>query len=197
MLKSAARYRFGDKFRVVRERKGYTLKEVAARAGVSESMVSQIERNRVSPSVDTLIAIADALDVDPEYLFHEPDRARDVRIVRRSERAGIVLGEVVYHMAASIDQDDGVSPFEILFLQVPPGKEKGRIEYGHGGLETGIITEGAGEFIYGTEVYRLEAGDSISFRSDIPHVLKNPGDSHLCAVWAFSPPRIFKETAGI
>ena len=40
-------------------------------AGVSESLVSQIERNRVSPAIDTLLALADALDIDLEYLFEE------------------------------------------------------------------------------------------------------------------------------
>ena len=43
-------YHFGEKLRQVRERKGYTLKVVASRAGVSESLVSQIERNKVSPA---------------------------------------------------------------------------------------------------------------------------------------------------
>ena len=49
------KYTFGEKLRTVRERKGLTLKEVAGQAGVSESLVSQIERNKVSPSVDTLL----------------------------------------------------------------------------------------------------------------------------------------------
>ena len=41
-------YHFGEKLRSVREHKGYTLKVVAQKAGVSESLVSQIERNHVS-----------------------------------------------------------------------------------------------------------------------------------------------------
>ena len=50
-------YRFGEKLRTVREKKGYTLKVVAQKAGVSESLVSQIERNRVSPAIDTLLTL--------------------------------------------------------------------------------------------------------------------------------------------
>ena len=52
-------YHFGEKLRSVREHKGYTLKVVAQKAGVSESLVSQIERNHVSPAIDTLLALAD------------------------------------------------------------------------------------------------------------------------------------------
>ena len=64
-------YHFGEKLRQVREHKGYTLKIVAQRAGVSESLVSQIERNHVSPAIDTLLALADVLDINLEFLFEE------------------------------------------------------------------------------------------------------------------------------
>ena len=72
-------YHFGEKLRTVRERKGYTLKVVATQAGVSESLVSQIERNRVSPAIDTLLALADVLDINLEYLFEEYRRKHPVR----------------------------------------------------------------------------------------------------------------------
>ena len=62
-------YRFGEKLRAVRERKGYTLKVVASKAGVSESLVSQIERNKVSPAIDTLLTLADVLEINLEFLF--------------------------------------------------------------------------------------------------------------------------------
>ena len=63
--------KFGEKLRKVREHKGYTLKMVAKAAGVSESLVSQIERNHVSPAIDTLLALADVLDINLEFLFDD------------------------------------------------------------------------------------------------------------------------------
>ena len=78
-------YHFGEKLRAVRERKGYTLKTVAERAGVSESLVSQIERNRVSPAIDTLLALATVLDINLEFLFEEYRRERPVQIIRKEE----------------------------------------------------------------------------------------------------------------
>ncbi|MBW1912730.1 MAG: helix-turn-helix transcriptional regulator, partial [Deltaproteobacteria bacterium] len=53
------KYRFGDKLRRVREKRKVTMKEVALKAGVSESLISQIETNKVSPAIDTLLGIAD------------------------------------------------------------------------------------------------------------------------------------------
>jgi len=61
--------RFGEKLRKVRENKGYTLKMIAKAAGVSESLVSQIERNHVSPAIDTLLALAEGPDINLEFLF--------------------------------------------------------------------------------------------------------------------------------
>ena len=75
-------FHFGEKLRAVRERKGYTLKVVAQAAGVSESLVSQIERNRVSPAIDTLLSLADALEIDLDYIFEEYRRERPVRVIR-------------------------------------------------------------------------------------------------------------------
>jgi transcriptional regulator with XRE-family HTH domain len=48
------KYQFGEKIREVRNRRQLTLREVADRAGVSESLVSQIERDKISPAIDTL-----------------------------------------------------------------------------------------------------------------------------------------------
>ena len=65
------KYRFGDKLRKVREKRKSTMKEVALKAGVSESLISQIETNKVSPAIDTLLNIAEALEIDIEYLFSD------------------------------------------------------------------------------------------------------------------------------
>ena len=79
-------YQFGEKLRAVRERKHLTLKAVAAHAKVSESLVSQIERNKVSPAIDTLLDIADALDISLEFLFEEYSRRRPVSVIHREDR---------------------------------------------------------------------------------------------------------------
>ena len=89
-------YHFGEKLRQAREHRGYTLKVVAQRAGVSESLVSQIERNHVSPAIDTLLALADVLDINLEYLFEEYRKERPVHIIRGESRASVKEDEVIY-----------------------------------------------------------------------------------------------------
>ena len=80
------KYRFGEKLRDIREKKGITLKTVATSVSVSESLISQIERNKVSPSIDTLFAIAESLDVDLDYLFSDYQKKRKVNILKEEDR---------------------------------------------------------------------------------------------------------------
>src|SRR5574344_3164187 len=88
-------YHFGEKLREVREKKKLTLKAVATKAGVSESLVSQIERNHVSPAIDTLLSLAEVLDINLEYLFEEYNRKRPVQIIRAGERRQLNEDDVV------------------------------------------------------------------------------------------------------
>ena len=182
---------FGNKLRLVRERKQMTLKDVAAQAGVSESLISQIERNRVSPSIDTLIAIANTLNIDLEYLFKDLKHDKSVSIVKPEDRNRLMMDGIDYQQLSFIPET-GINPsVEAFYIDIPPGKEKGDLEFGHPGRELGTIVKGEGELIYGTSSYVLEEGDTISFPSDIPHIIRNTGKETLRAMWIITPGRVF------
>lgn len=185
-------YRFGEKLRMVRERKGYTLKVVASQAGVSESLVSQIERNRVSPAIDTLLALADVLDINPEFLFEEFRRGRPVKIIRAGERRKIEEDTVIYEELAKPSDTNGTYSMESFIITIPPGEHTHRGSYGHLGQELGFIMEGTASLKYENEIYTLEAGDSISFSASVPHTLQNPHKmTTLRALWVVNPPQRF------
>jgi len=184
------RYRFGEKIRAVRERRSLTLKEVADRAGVSESLVSQIERNRVSPAIDTLLSLADALDIDLEHLFADYRRERAVRVLRAADRAAFTRPGVLYERLAQLEGSakgsDGIEAYRI---SIESGAKTGGTEYGHPGWELGIVEQGRAELTVGTRTYTLEVGDSASFRADAPHVLANAGPEQLRVFWIITPPK--------
>jgi transcriptional regulator with XRE-family HTH domain len=184
-------YRFGEKLRMVREKKGYTLKVVAQRAGVSESLVSQIERNRVSPAIDTLLTLADVLDINLEFLFEEYRRDRPVKIIRADERRRMEEDDVVYEELAKPNENDGEHSLESYIVEIPINANTHRGSYGHLGRELGFIIEGKAEFQYESEVYTLEKGDSISFSASSPHTLTNVGKTTLRALWVLTPPQRF------
>ena len=181
----------GEKIRAVRERKGYTLKIVAQRAGVSESLISQIERNKVSPAIDTLLSIADALEIDLEYLFSGYRQHRPVHLITAEERARVEENGVIYEEVVHPNEGDGIHAMEAYYVTMPPGTQTRRGSYGHTGREFGIIIQGAAELQYGSSVYTLKEGDSVSFSSDAPHVIANNGEKPLRAFWVVTPPQRF------
>jgi transcriptional regulator with XRE-family HTH domain len=183
------KYKFGEKLRAVRERKKLTLKDVAAKAGVSESFISQIERNKVSPSIDTLLLIADILDIDYEYLFSDYRQKRKVAIVRREDRNSISRNKMTIQQLSLAGGETGEPAIEAFLLEIEVGGEKGDREYGHSGWEFGVILKGRAQLIYGNESYDLQQGDSVSFPSDIPHLFSNSGTEILEAIWVVAPPR--------
>ena len=186
-------YNFGTLLRQVRERRGLTLREVAGKAEVSESLVSQIERNLVSPSIDTLMNLAEILEVDLDYLFKDYRRKKGARVIRRSERKITRVDGAVYESISVLDEEDPEHSIKAFFITLGPHSSKASPEFGHRGRELGVLIEGEGELEYGTKQYYLQEGDSVQFSSDIPHVLKNTGEEELKALWISSPQKNRKQ----
>jgi transcriptional regulator with XRE-family HTH domain len=181
-------YRFGEKIREVRERRSLTLREVAEKAGVSESLVSQIERNRVSPAIDTLLTIAGVLDLDLEYLFADYRQDRPVELVRKRERHSFTRPGVLYERLVRAGGGDGEG-IEAYIITLDPGAKTGGAEYGHRGWEMGIVESGEAELSVGNRSHLLKAGDSVSFKAESPHILTNPGTGPLRVFWVITPPK--------
>jgi len=188
-MKKNLQYCFGEKLRTVRERKRLTLKEVAGMAGVSESLISQIERNRVSPSIDTLLMLADVLDIDYEHLFSEYRQKRKVTILRADERGTIEQKNVKIQQLSKNGKETNGPAIEAYLLELAADGTQGNREYGHPGWEFGVILEGCAELSYGNESYSLAVGDSVAFPSSVPHIFKNCGNTTLRAIWVVTPPR--------
>lgn len=188
-------FRVGEKIRTVRENKGYTLKMVAKAAGVSESLVSQIERNHVSPAIDTLLALAEVLDINLEFLFEEYRRERLVHITRAKERAEIKEDKIVFELLSSNLGNGQNDSFESYLIKIPAHSRTNRGSYGHIGREFGLILKGVCTLKYEGHEYSLEEGDSVSFSAACPHTIQNNTDEILEAVWTVTPPQRFLEKA--
>jgi transcriptional regulator with XRE-family HTH domain len=184
------KHAFGKKLRIVRLRKGLTMKAVAGSAGISESLLSQIERDRVSPSIDTLLAVAGVLEVDLEYLFSEVKKSKSVDVTRKGDRKLIREAGAVFHRLSRIADAAEEHAIEAVLLELEPGAVAGNTEYGHRGRELGYVLSGTAELSYGGDTCTLRKGDAVSFSSDIPHELKNTGSRRLSAIWVNTPPRV-------
>jgi transcriptional regulator with XRE-family HTH domain len=183
----------GQRLREGRERRGLSLRELARRIGVSASLISQIERGLVTPSVGTLWSLATELGLAIDGLFGEAARAPEAPAALRTEpgspvqRAGdrkrIRLAGGVQWERLTVEPDDEV---EFLYVVYEVGAESCPEDslFRHGGKEYAVVISGRLGLQIGFERYELRAGDSVSFSAEIPHRLWAVGDTPAVAIWA-------------
>jgi transcriptional regulator with XRE-family HTH domain len=175
----------GGRIRSARARRELSVAELAGRAGVSKSLVSQIERGIAAPSIDTVRRLASVLQVPVFSLFlEEPD---DGMVVRRADRR-------VVRYPGSLATREILSPtlsgrMVLLWVTFPPG-EDGHETVRHVGEESVVVIRGALEVQIADQIVRLEAGDSMTFDPDAPHAFRNPGQDVTEIVTVISPPNI-------
>jgi transcriptional regulator with XRE-family HTH domain len=157
--------------RRVREGQGLTLTDVAAMAGISAGMLSRLETGHVTPSLETLVALADALGVKPALLLQDVGgeeqgaqrvpAGQGLEVVRRGTRRGHT-----YHLlAAQRGPKKSFEPFLVTLTdksEVFPG-------FQHPGTEFIYMLTGSMTYRHGSHNYPLGPGDSLSFRGEVPH----------------------------
>jgi transcriptional regulator with XRE-family HTH domain len=178
----AAMDSIGERLRTLRTSRGIGVRELARRVGVTPSLLSQMERGSVNPSVVTLFRLAEALDTTTDYFFGEgrgPQSAHGP-VVRRGERARISLsGGITWERLTPTDEHD----FEFMECMYPPGATSAREMQRHPGRDYGILLEGQLIIDVGFASYHLHPGDSIAFDASLPHRLTNPGDVPARTIW--------------
>jgi len=183
----------GSRLRKERERRGISLRELARRVRVSPSLVSQIELDRVNPSVSTLYALVTELGMTMSDVFsgavEEP--ATDVPRARVASdgigtdpdtRSVINLASGVRWERLTPHSDPNL---EFLYVVYPVGAESCPEDalVTHGGREYGYVTSGTLGVRVGFEEYELGPGASIAFDSSSPHRLWAIGGQPVHAVW--------------
>jgi len=173
----------GGRLRATRLARGLTLGQVAAAAGLTEGFVSKLERDHVSPSVASLVAVCEALGLRVGELFEPPTSA----IVRAGEGAMINFGGI--NAREYLLSPGSQTHIEVLHSIVSPQGSGGEELYA---LDTEIeflfVLAGQFEVTLGPESHRLGAGDAMTFRGRDPHTWRNPSASEPAEVlWVLSP----------
>lgn len=177
--------RIGSVLRRLREQRGWTLRELARRSGLSAAFISEVERDLVSPSVASLSRLASALGVRIGELFDRP--VPGGRLVRVADRRVIGYGEENPYW------DEVLSPslsgrLLVLRSTILPGADSGGTYAHDADEECVVLLEGELEIVVQDEVYRLTEGDALTFSSRLPHGWRNDGDRPAVALWAITPP---------
>jgi transcriptional regulator with XRE-family HTH domain len=181
----------GSRLRAGRERLGISLRELARRVGVSPSLVSQIELDRVNPSVSTLYALVTELGMTMSDVFGD---SRPGERVARQLRGGDGLAERpetrrVINLASGVRWErltpQSERDVEFLYVVYPVGAASCPEDalMTHGGKEYGYVASGTLGVRVGFEEYELGPGGSIAFDSSSPHRLWAIGDEPVHAIW--------------
>jgi transcriptional regulator with XRE-family HTH domain len=194
----AASNGLGSRLRLARERTGMSLRELARRVGVSASLVSQIERDRVKPSVGTLYSVANELGLLLDELFRDgepgPNQHAKKRdrgqvpaavpdpVQRHSGRKTIRLASGVRweRLTSTPDKD---AEFLYVVYDVGSASCDEHALTRHGGKEYAYMISGRLGVRIGFEEYELRPGDSISFDAQSPHRLWTIGREPAVAIW--------------
>lgn len=176
----------GEKIKEYRAMKGMTLRELAERANLSPSMMSQIEKQSVNPSVNALRNISTALNV-PIFKFFQEDQDKNGLIVRKGEymTIGLVGCEVQYKLLTS----DTKGLLESCLMDIPAGKASSDVPRSHEGEEVAYVISGETDIELDGDTYHLCEGDAIKIPSTAPHRWINRSKKDVRIIFSVTPPQ--------
>jgi len=175
----------GVRIRTIRRARHLTLRELSERAGVTESFLSQVEREVATPSIATVRKVARALDLTIAELFAEQPPSG--RVVRRDSRRRISypgLGAVDEFLTAGVS-----GKLQVIISTIEPGGGTGPEPYAHDSdEEVVVVLSGHLDLWVADEHYVLREGDAITFPSRIPHWNVNRGETPATVLFCLTPP---------
>lgn len=160
----------GRQVRAFRTQLNMKVVELAKQAGVSSGMLSKIENGLTSPSLATLKALSQALNVPVTAFFRKYEEERDVSFVRKGqgltiERRGSRAGHQYQLLGHAVGKQVFVEPYLISLTEESDVFPL----FQHAGVEFIYMLEGQVVYRHGDKTYELAPGDSLFFDADAPH----------------------------
>lgn len=176
----------GARLQRVRTAKGLSQRELAKRVGLTNSTISLIEQNKVSPSVSSLKKVLDGIPISLADFFtldldgggeHGP-------FYRAGELPDLGSKGLHYYLVGSRFPQRQMC---VLREVMPPGTDSGQAMLQHAGEEGGVVVAGEVEVTVGDQVRVLRAGEAYYFESRLPHRFRNLGKVDAVIVSANTP----------
>ena len=149
-----------------RERVGISIAELARRAGLAKSTLSQLESGTGNPSIETLWSLGVALDVPFSRLVEPPPSA--VRVIRAGDGPRLQADRADF-VATLLAAGAAHTRRDLYLLELEPGKSREADAHLPGSIEHLVV--GAGRILAGPvgEPVELGPGDYVMFPGDVPH----------------------------
>ena len=179
----------GTRLRHARLVKGLLIKQLAERVGVSISLISKYENDKLLPPLTVLHSLVTELETNIGALF-EPNWSGVEYVARAGVRprisaggekgaAGVMLERLVPNGKGHLLQGN-------IHIVAPGAGSMGPIR--HEGDEVGYVLEGRLALRIDDVVHELGPGDSFAFPSNLAHTYRNPGKVVTRVIWINTPP---------
>jgi transcriptional regulator with XRE-family HTH domain len=174
----------GQRIKALRTERALQQRQLAEKAGLTPSLLSQIESGRLTPSLHTLGKLAGALGVSIASLFEATPNGR-LHVTRRAQYpvvsfdgssekwhvlgAGLFQGKIRAVISSLGPRSKGVKTDKVI---LDPGQ-----------MKLFYVLEGKVALQYNGENHVLEAGDSAYLDGGTPHGWENLGPKQAKALW--------------
>jgi XRE family transcriptional regulator, regulator of sulfur utilization len=169
----------GARVKALRESSGLSLRDLAARSGVSAPMLSQVERGETSPTLAVAARIAAGLELRLSQLLRL-DESGAVTIVRASQRQHGGNARRGHRFEVMTSGQPGQRA-ELSRHTLAPGGATGAVDdppmHEPGSRETALVERGSIVLICDGQRHELNEGDCVTFDADLPHHFENPTDA--------------------
>lgn len=162
----------GKSLRNIRQAYGIALRDLAAKSGCSAGFISQIERGKTSPSLESLKRICRVLNVTVVDLLMMNNEQREARFLPGSPSAEVVTKwprASLHHILPPYEQTN----YSVLMLELPPHGRTPQRSARRSMKEVALVVKGRVTFTVEKEKYDMSQGDLIYFDLMSPHAWKN------------------------
>ena len=167
----------GKRIKEIRKNNNKVISEIAARADVTNGLISRIENGRTIPSLPVLLKIISSLDIEVTEFFNGMPQVNGANfIISRKEENSIIEREdeaVGFNYTYIFGKQLSSLGFETVLLEVAPNSKREKVTTD--AFEFKYVLSGECYYAIGDEEVLLKEGDSIFFDGRIPHVPFNKG----------------------
>lgn len=167
----------GARVKALREASGLSLRDLAARSGVSAPMLSQVERGETSPTLTVASRIASGLELRLSQLLRL-DEGGSVTIVRAGQRqhgGNARRGHRFEVLTAGQPGQRAELSRHTLAAGASTGASDDPPMHEAGSRETALVEQGELVLVCDGQRHELTDGDCVTFDADLPHHFENPG----------------------
>ena len=161
----------GDVLRRLRTQRGWSLRDVAERSGVSQSFLGALERGESDIALERLARLARVFDHDVGSFLGYSSRRSEPEFLADEQRLRVDRGDGIDY---EVIRAAGLG-FELVRVQLAP-KTAFRDELAHEGVDVTLVVEGTVTARYNGVDYELPAGTCVTWSGGYSHSFRNDTD---------------------